>query len=101
MAKYIASYDLEDTDPSPYNVFLEAAAENGWSPWIQGKLDKWYRLPNTTLVGEFLSLDDAVDALRQARISAEKSIGVRLNMPKWIVSERAVAKFTSDETVDD
>ena len=95
--KFIATYDLSDTEPSPYSTFLEQAEGRGWSTWIKGTGGAWYELPNTTLVGTFANLDAAVDALRAARSDAERELGVSVKMTKWIVAAYTNTKFTSDE----
>jgi hypothetical protein len=95
---FIASYDLEDTRPSPYAAFLAAAENRGWSCWIKGGDSKqWYRLPNTTLVGDFESRDAAVAALKAAQSEAAAEIGHQFKMPKWIVAEKNGSQFNSDE----
>ncbi len=101
MPKFIASYDLENTYPSPYGPFLEAAEAFGWFPWIKSSSGKWYRLPNTTLIGDFSDLEAAVAALRATRAATEDAIGTQLRIQKWIVSERLASKFESDEIADD
>jgi hypothetical protein len=85
---YIASYDLEEAHPDPHLMFLEKAIEHGWTYWIQAKNDRWYRLPNTTLVGSFNTLDEAVAALKAARAATEAEIGRRVNIGK-VDSRRA------------
>lgn len=101
MPKYIATYDLEDTYPSPYGPFRDAAEELGWSSWIQGRSGTWSRLPNTTLIGDFADLDAAVAALKAAKRQAAKEIGRAVNMPKFVVAERGLCKFDSDEQVEE
>ena len=101
MPRYIASYDLKNTTPSPYGPFIEAAEDNGWTVWIKAAEGEWNRLPNTTLIGDFDDIDAAVSALKQTRTDASKVINVDIKMPKWIVSERKASKFVSDETMED
>lgn len=101
MPKYIASYDLEDTNPSPYDAFIEAAEKKGWFPWVwSGTYQKWYRLPNTTLIGEFETRAKAVEALKAAHSKAQSVIRRPFKMSKWIVANYTAASFSSDETVE-
>jgi preprotein translocase subunit Sec63 len=98
MPKFIASYDLKETYPDPHSPFLQKAEAAGWALWILSGNQKWYRLPNTTLVGEFADKDTAVNALKQARSDTQQEIGTTVTMPKWIVAEYSTATFISDDT---
>jgi hypothetical protein len=98
MPTFIASYDLEETEPDPHETFLEKAAERSWKLWIKSGGGKRYRLPNTTLVGSFNDRDQAVAALKAARADTEKELGINVNMEKWIVAEYSGSTFSSDET---
>jgi hypothetical protein len=97
MAAFIASYDLQETNPSPHAKFLEKARENGWNYWILAGGTEWHRLPNTTLVGNFPDMNAAVAALKKTRSDTEAALGRTVTMPKWIVSERAKSIVVSDE----
>jgi len=97
MPKFIATYDLEETTPSPHSTFLDQAAENGWQPWILGSNDNWYRLPNTTLIGTFADRKSAVAALKKTKADTQAVLGRTVTMVKWIVSDRGGSSFDSDE----
>jgi len=96
MPKYIATYDLLETYPDPHEEFLEQATARGWRLWILSGHNEWYRLPNTTLDGDFDSRDAAVTALKNTRAATESKLGRSVVMEKWIVADRSGATFDSD-----
>lgn len=96
MPKFIASYDLRETNPSPHAEFLKQATAHGWRVWILSGKNEWYRLPNTTLDGEFVDRDAAVTALKNTRAATERELRVTVTMEKWIVADRGGATFDSD-----
>ena len=98
MPNYIATYDLKKTNPEPYGAFLEAAESLGWNTWIKSDGGEWYRLPNTTLEGEFKDIDAATHAFHAIKPSAEASLGRTITVEKFIVAQYSTAKFNSDET---
>lgn len=95
MARFLASYDLTNKNPSPYGPFLEHAANNGWEPWVPFDGGK-NRLPNTTLRGEFATLPLAVAAFEQSILDTSRDIGAII-VPKWIVAEYLTSTSKSDE----
>jgi len=98
MATFIATYDLKQTNPDPHWEFLSQSANFNWLPWIKSSSGPWYRLPNTTLVGEFANLAAAVQALENTRTATQAAIGTAVIMEKWIVAERGASQFSSDQT---
>jgi hypothetical protein len=98
MTRYIACYDLKETRPDPHASYLTAAEANGWSPWLFASDKKWYRLPNTTLVGEFTNRDAAVASFKAIKSAAEKTLARTITVEKWIVADYTAATFASDET---
>lgn len=98
MPSFIACYDLEDITPSPYQAFWTAAEQKGWKRWIDGNSGKSYRLPNTTLTGDFPSEEAAIQALKDTHSRAQGAIGRMFKMPKWIVAPCSTATFNSDDT---
>ncbi|MHC1548794.1 hypothetical protein [Phyllobacterium sp. K27] len=96
MPKFIATYDLRETNPSPHSTFLDQATKNGWALWILSDKDEWYRLPNTTLVGVFDNRPAAVAALKATRSATEKTLGRDVTMEKWIVTDYSGSTFDSD-----
>ncbi|WP_266030404.1 hypothetical protein [Brucella intermedia] len=98
MAKFIATYDLTNTNPSPYSEYLSAAKELGWSVWILSSQSVWYRLPNTTLVGEFSDMDAAEKAFDSIKGRAEKKLGRPITVEKMIVANYTSSRFNSDQT---
>ncbi|MTH62184.1 hypothetical protein [Paracoccus litorisediminis] len=97
MPQFLASYDLTNTFPSPYAPFIEQTIPRGWSPWIPVQNGQAYRLPNTTVQGDFPTLEAAVAELEAARAATARAIGKIVEMPKWIVTEASNAIVASDE----
>jgi hypothetical protein len=98
MTRFIACYDLKETRPDPHSDYLAAAEGERWYAWLQGSDQKWYRLPNTTLVGEFSNREAAVAAFKAIKPAAEKTLGKAITVEKWIVADYSAATFNSDET---
>lgn len=99
MPDYLVTYDLRVTDPDPHGEFLDQAVARGWAVFKWGpQSQKWLRLPNTTLVGEFSSRDAAKDAFDQARAATQSVLGVRVTVEKYILSTYGNALFSSDES---
>lgn len=96
MTTFIATYDLRNTNPGPHSEFLAQAEKNGWQLWILGSNSEWYRLPNTTLIGDFADKTIAVAALKKTRADTEQQLGVTVTMEKWIVTVRGASSFHSD-----
>lgn len=96
MAKFLATYDLKETNPSPHSKFLENAPKNGWQLWVLSSGNEWYRLPNTTLAGEFPTMDAAETALKKVRADTEAALGKTVTMEKWIITERGTSRFDAD-----
>lgn len=99
MPRFIASYDLNEKN-SPHYEFIAAAEKHGWSLWIKASDDKWYRLPNTTLVGEFTNQETAVEAFKAIKPTAESELGGSITIEKWIVANYTVANFNSDQIAE-
>lgn len=97
MTRYLISYDLKKTNPQPYEEVLEQAAKVGWTVWIFApNKNKWYRLPNTTLVGEFDNRDAAKKAFDTAIQGAAKSLGISITVEKYFLADYSGAQFDSD-----
>ncbi len=97
MPTFIATYDLNNRN-SPHEKFRDAALRNDWQIWILSSDKKWYRLPNTTLVGTFSNRDAAVAAFKAIQPDAEQQLGSKITVEKWIVAEYSGATFNSDES---
>lgn len=93
---FVVTYDLKETNPKPHGEFINQAAKLGWSPWILSDNGTWYRLPNTTLVGEFLDVAAAEKAFLLARTATQTALGVTVTLEKWIISVRGASRFVSD-----
>lgn len=97
MATFIATYDLKWSTETPYTEFQNQAVKHGWRLWILADNNVWYRLPNTTLVGEFSDIAAAEKALQDTRAATASSTGKTVEMTKWIISVRGASRFGSDE----
>lgn len=98
MPRFIASYDLKSSNPSPYAAFLDEAKKLGWQCWILSSADVWYRLPNTTLVGMFNDMNTAKVAFNAIKPATEAVLGVTVIVEKHIIAEYSGASFNSDVT---
>jgi hypothetical protein len=97
MPKFLASYDLKETKPDPHETFLEKAEEFGWSAWVKptGSI-LWCRLPNTTLRGTFITLAQAVNALKATRTAAQRALRITVTMEKWFVAQYSGSTIATD-----
>lgn len=101
MADYIAVYDLQDMNPSPYGEFIAQAEQRGWQRWIWGpKNKKWLKLPNTTLIGEFENGEAAKAAFDQSVAATTKSLGRQVIVEKYLIAVYHSAQYNSDEKID-
>lgn len=96
MATFIATYDLNKMY-NPHQCFMDAAIKLGWSPWIKGSDNRWHKLPNTTISGEFSSQDAAVKAFQAIEPAAEKELKQPITVEKWIVAQYSMGSFISDD----
>jgi hypothetical protein len=97
LPKFIATYDLEKNRPDPHSIFLTKAKAKGWSAWTKTTDGLWYKLPNTTLIGTFGTLEQAVSAFKGARTAAQRASLRRVNVEKWIVTQKGRGQCESDE----
>jgi exonuclease I len=98
MPNYLASYDLKETNPDPHSTFLAESRKRGWNYWVLSSSNTWYRLPNTTLVGNFDSMSAAEKALEDTRVATAAAIGRAVTMEKWIIVGYSQSRFNSDVT---
>ncbi|MEY9830783.1 hypothetical protein [Sinorhizobium fredii] len=101
MARFLASYDLTRTDPSPHSAYLKAAEEKGWSTWIESSDGAWYRLPNTTIVATFDNIEEAAKSFHSIKPAAEAEFGRKVTVEKYIVVHYSTGKFNSNENTKD
>jgi hypothetical protein len=97
MASFLLSYDLKNTTPSPYATFLAKSASLGWSAWIKGSTGVMYRMPNTTLIGSFPTMDAAEKAMNDPKLATQQAIGTAVTIEKFVIVEYVSARFNSDE----
>jgi hypothetical protein len=101
MSDYFVTYDLEETRPDPHSAFLDEAEAVGWSRWIWGtKNNKWLRLPNTSLVGDFPTQAAAKKAFDDAVAATALKIGRSVDVEKFLLAAYSSATFNSDEKAD-
>ncbi len=95
MAMFVACYDLNDTN-KPHGDFLAAAIASGWSQWVLANDKKWYKLPNTTIRGDFTDHDTAMKSFHSIKPAAEKSLGKKITLEKYFVTAYTHASLDSD-----
>lgn len=97
MATFTAAYDLKWSADTPYTEFRNQATKLGWKVWILSGNNVWYRLPNTTLEGDFPDMAAAETALLATREATAAATGKAVIMEKWLVTQYSVARFNSDD----
>ena len=101
MPDYFVTYDLRVTDPDPHAEFIRQAEARGWVTYKWGPTArKWYRLPVTTLVGQFYNSRVAKARFVSAREAAEAALGIRVTVEKFILAAYRKAVFDSDERLE-
>ncbi|WP_146101364.1 hypothetical protein [Bradyrhizobium sp. AC87j1] len=94
MPTFVASYDLEKTNPDPHGEFLKQAQQYGWKTWILSNGNIWHHLPNTTLEGTFDNITIARNAFNAAMVATAKVKPIVVE--KWIIVEYGNNLFDSD-----
>jgi len=87
VTEYLVSYDLKETNPKPHKEFVLAAEKQGFL--YVYKADDLFRLPNTTIWGNFTDKDAARDAFEHAKTAAEKKLGITI-----VLEKRTISKFS-------
>lgn len=98
MTLFLATYDLQRTNPGPHAEFIKQATTVGWGDWIKASNGTTYKLPNTTLVGQFPTKADAQNAFFQAA-SLTVAQGYTVVVEKWIIAAADSNIFNSDVTI--
>lgn len=98
MPNFLASFDLRFELGSFHSDFMRIAMSLDWSPWIECESGFTYRLPGTTLYGEFIDLDSAYAALEEARELTQYALGKCVFMEKIIVAQVEEMLFSSNVT---
>ena len=80
MTRYIASYDLT----KGHSEFLAAALDEGWT-YVFPVSGELFRLPNTTLWGNFADRTAAQAAFTRALDAAQMELGRRCKRTKSII----------------
>lgn len=101
MTDFIITYDLTRTNPEPYGTLLDEAETRGWSRWVWGaQSQKWFRLPNTTLIGEFADRSAAKKAFDDAVSATGTQIGRKVTVEKFFLASYSGSLFSSDEKLE-
>lgn len=100
MPKFMATYDISSTKPDAHDTFREKAKDNGWSLCIKDSENKWWKLPNTTLIGIFSDSESAVASIKKA-FSQTKAKHPACAFEKWLVADYGIGTFDSDEKCED
>ena len=77
---------------------MAQARKHGWEYWILSDKDVWYRLPNTTIVGDFADMTAARKAFDDAVAATALDIKKPVVVEKSITVQYTVSRFTSDVT---
>lgn len=94
MPRYLISYDLKDSTPSPYRPILDAFEKEGLLYVVKGTY--LHRLPNTTIWGIFPNAKAAGKAFDRAKAAAAKSIGRAIVVEKRFVAHLGGGTVLSD-----
>jgi len=95
MAEYLITYDFKVTVTSQYRTFSLCAEPQGLL--YVYKADDLFRLPNTTIWGEFVSKEAARTAFDNAQAAAEKKLGVKMTLEKRVVTRMSDFFVRSDK----
>lgn len=97
MAQFIVSYDLQKTDPPPHSAFILQAKARGWDTFIHFDDGTKNKLPNTTLVGHFQNLEEAIENFLS--LPARTSVVTRgpVVLEKYVVTSAPRTESASDE----
>ena len=95
MPRFVVTYDLRQSAPKPHAKFLEFATEAGWATWVRGG-GKWHKLPNTTLEGQFDTIEDALAAFDTAVRLTEAELGVTKILEKIFIVSHETGRIRSN-----
>ncbi|GAA2821501.1 hypothetical protein EDC40_10361 [Aminobacter aminovorans] len=99
MPKFIVTYDLPDSipnSPDPHATFLEEARKLDWDYWILVN-HVWYRLPNTTLIGQFSDIAAATASFHAIEAATTKALRRTVKADKFFVANYITSRLSSDE----
>ena len=98
MPRFFICYDLKSTTPDPHPVLLDLANDYGFDVWLPMEDGELKRLPNTTLVGSFPLVEDALSAFRRLVAATGKKIGHTVVVEKVLTIKSAgAARLRSDK----
>lgn len=101
MSYFIVSYDLQSSGQDPHEEFITQAEALGWAPWIYASAkEKWYKLPNTVLIGDFASHDVALSAFKSTIAATTNSMGRAVKVEKFFLAAYSRPSFKSDVISD-
>ena len=99
MTRFIVTYDLKNTTPSPYGPFRAAAEKLGWETTVTDTAGKIWRLPNTTLIGTFQTKTDALTAFKAIETATNKALNTKIVIEKYFYAKYTEGTVKSDEEV--
>ena len=99
MTRFVVTYDLKNTSPSPYAAFRAEAEKLKWETTIKDNSDKIWRLPNTTLIGTFPTKDAALAAFLAIEPATNKTLDTKINVEKHFIASYTAGSFGSNEEV--
>ncbi|MGX9427969.1 hypothetical protein [Bradyrhizobium sp. LeoA1S1] len=97
MPRFFVCYDIKKTTPDPHPVLLDLANDYGFDVWLTMEDGELRRLPNTTLVGSFELVEDALNAFKRLVAATGKKIGHTVVVEKVLTIKSAGARLRSDK----
>ncbi len=99
MTLLVVCYDLKTINPDPHDEFLDQADVLGWASkvWIPSR-KQWYKLPDTTLVGDFANRAAATAAFDAAKTATGTAIGRRVTVAKRFLAARRRSSLKKGRT---
>lgn len=97
MPRFFICYDIKKTTPDPHPVLLNLANDYGFDFWLPMEDGELKRLPNTTLVGSFSVVEDALSAFRKLVAATGREIGQTVVVEKVLTIKSAGARLRSDK----
>lgn len=99
MTRFVVTYDLKNTTPSPYATFRAEAEKLKWETTIKDNDNKIWRLPNTTLIGTFPTKDAALAAFFAIEPATNKTLNTKITVEKHFIASYTEGSFKSNEEV--
>jgi hypothetical protein len=98
MPRYLVTYDFKETNPKPHKAFILAAEKERLLYIFKAGDGKLYRLPNTTLWGDFASAQAAWDAFDRAEAAADSKLPTKIVVEKRVLTLFSEGLLGSDRS---